>query len=238
MMNTKYKPFADANVRLAVKYAIDSSAIAKTALFGYGQPACSILPPSMPYYAKVTCPNNDVAMAKQTLAKSAYPSGFSVDLLIPAASGEANTIAQLAQSELAAIGIKVKIVTVDKSQLYTVQSRGNYQMVYQAWSSDIPDPDEQLSFMLDPGVGGGDSYSTYYNNPRIVSLLAQARSKFDTAKRAVDYQQAQDLNAQDGPFVPLTFEPFVAGWSNSVHGMNQLGTGMTYYQNIWMSGAH
>ena len=234
MMNTKYAPFADPDVRLAVKYAIDSATVTKTATFGYGKATCTVLPPSMPFYSAVDCPNKDDAKAKAALAKSKYPNGFSAKLLIPAATAEASTVAQLAAAQLAQVGIKVKIVTVDSSQLYATQSKGDFQMIYQGWSSDIPDPDEQMSFMLDPN-GGGDSYSTYYDNPKIVQLLAAARQEFDTTTRAADYKQVEQLNATDGPFVPLDFEPFADGWSNKVHGFNQLSTGATLYQNVWLS---
>src|SRR5258708_4682336 len=80
MMNTKYAPFTDPHVRLAVKYAIDSATVTKTATFGYGQPTCEVLPSSMPFFNAVDCPNNDLTKAKAALAQSKYPNGFSVNL--------------------------------------------------------------------------------------------------------------------------------------------------------------
>jgi peptide/nickel transport system substrate-binding protein len=235
MMNTKYAPFADPKVRQAVAYAINNKSVAKATLFGNGATACSILPPSMAYYAKVPCPAYNLTKAKALMAASSYPKGFPLSLLSPAGS-EAATTAQVAQAELAKIGIKVTIRTVQASDLYTVQTTGNFQMIWQGWASDIPDPDEQLSFMLDPGVGGTESYYTYYSNPTILSLLASARGEFDPSTRAADYKQVQSLTATDGPYVSLTFEPWVDAWSNKMHGMNQLPTGTTFYQDIWISG--
>jgi peptide/nickel transport system substrate-binding protein len=235
MMSTKYKPLADNDVRQAVAYAMDSKTVAKAVLFGYGSTACSILPPTMLYYdANVNCPNNNLTMAKQLMAKSTYPKGFTVSLLVASQNTEASTVAQIAINELAKIGIKVEIHTVDKSELFNMQSTGNFQIIYQGWASDIPDPDEQLSYMLDPS-GGGESYGTYYGNPQITTLLASARSEFDTTQRAADYAQVQTLSAQDGPYVPLLFEPFMDAYSNKVHGFTQLPTGFTFYQNVWLS---
>ena len=48
--NEKVKPFQDVNVRRAISYAIDRSALVKAVLFGNGQAANSIFPPQLNYY--------------------------------------------------------------------------------------------------------------------------------------------------------------------------------------------
>jgi ABC-type transport system substrate-binding protein len=65
--------------------------------------------------------------------------------------------------------------------------------------------------------------------------LHAADAQLTTAKRAADYKQVQTIAAQNDPFIPLTVTPYVDAWSKKVHGMNQLPTGATLYQDIWMS---
>lgn len=214
VFNQKYKPFADVHVRRAIAHAIDRKTITKSALFGSGTAACSLVPPTMPYSANKNCLPFDVTAAKAELSKSEYPKGFSADLTIdnlPVSS----TVAQLAQAELADIGIKIKIKVIDSGQLYTTLGNRAYQMGLAAWASDIADPDEQLTFMLDPSAGG-DSYYTGYDNAKVTDLVNRARVTVNPGKRQNLYAQVQQIVAQDVPQLPISNQAGVYAWSRTV----------------------
>lgn len=214
VFNQSYAPFADVHVRRAIAHTLDRKAITTSALFGSGEPACSLVPPTMPYSANDNCLPLDPAAAKAELAKSKYAGGFPVELTIdnqPASS----TVAQIVQSELAPLGITVSIKVVDSGQLYTTLGQRAYQMGYAAWASDIPDPDEQLTFMLDPEAGG-DSYYTGYDNPAVTKLINEARSTLDSDKRASLYAEIQRTVAQEVPQLPLSNQANAYMWRTSV----------------------
>lgn len=107
-------------------------------------------------------------------------------------------------------------------------------MIYQWWASDIVDPNEQLTFMLDPGIGGTQSYWSFYNNAEIVDLLAKARSEFSDEARSKLYAKVQDLQAADVPHVPILYSPGMFAVSDKVHGFDVLRTGTYFLQNIWL----
>src|SRR5262249_20925716 len=83
VMNESYAPLADVHVRRAISYAIDREAIIKSILFGYGKPANSFMPPQVPFYdSNSPGIQYSLAKAKVELAKSKYPNGFNVELLV------------------------------------------------------------------------------------------------------------------------------------------------------------
>ncbi|AQT80198.1 hypothetical protein B1R94_14400 [Mycolicibacterium litorale] len=224
IFNEKFAPFADVHVRRAIAHAVDRTALTGSTLFGSGEPACSMLPPTMPFASKPDCLSFDLDTAKREMAKSATPGGFDVDLMIdnlPTSS----TAAQIIQAQLAPLGIRAKIVTVDSGQIYTTFDQGAYQLGLAAWVSDISDPDEQLTFMLDPN-GGSNSYYTGFDNAEVVTLLGDARSTLDPASRATAYDRIQQIAAEQVPQLPLWHQQAPYLWSNRVHqfSVNPMGT--------------
>lgn len=225
IFNQAAGPFADIHVRRAIAYATNRNAITSGILFGAGEPACSMVPPTMPFYSAATqCLEYDLDKAKSEMATSSVPAGFSTELTIdnlPTSS----SVAQIVQAELKEIGIDVSIKTVDTGQLYTVYDQGAFEMGLAAWASDIPDPDEQLTFMLDPNAGG-NAYYTAFNDPEVIALLDRARTSMDDATRASDYAQVQQIAADKVPHLPIWNQglPFV--WSSRVQNLkvNPMGT--------------
>ena len=235
IFNQSKPVFQDAHVRRAIAMALDKKSMLQAVNFGRGSAACSILPPSMPYHSDtVPCLAFDVEAAKAEMAASSVPNGFSTSLLIGGTDTAAGTFAEIAVANLAQIGINLTIDKVDPAQLYDIQSQGGYDMIYQWWASDIVDPNEQLTFMLDPGIGGTQSYWSFYNNAEIVDLLAKGRSEFSDEARSKLYAKVQDLQAADVPHVPILYSPGMFAVSDKVHGFDVLRTGTYFLQNIWL----
>lgn len=224
IFNEKFAPFADVHVRRAIAHAVDRKAVTESTLFGAGSPACSMVPPSMPYASEPDCLQYDVEAAKAELSQSSWPNGFDVELTIDTLPISAS-VAQILQAELSQIGISVKIKVVDSGQLYTTYGQQAYQLGFAAWASDIPDPDEQLSYMLDPDAGG-NSYYTGYSNSEVTRLINEGRQTLDSERRAEIYAQVQQIAAQDVPQLPISNQgnPYV--WSQKVQGfwVNPMGT--------------
>lgn len=223
IFNQAYAPFADVHVRRAIAQAVDRDAITASTLFGAGSAACSLLPPAMRFASTPDCPPFDVDAAKAELSSSAFPDGFDVELTIDNLP-ESSTVAQIVQAQLEAIGITVKIKVIDSGELYTVYGQEGYQMGLAAWASDIPDPDEQLSYMLDPGAGG-NAYYTGYDNPEVTDLIAQGRTTLDPDARAEAYGQVQEIVAQEVPQLPISYRDNAYVWRREVQGftVNPMG---------------
>ena len=169
--------------------------IVKSVLFGYGTPANSFLPPQVPYYDKNAGGlQYDIAKAKAEMAKSKYPKGFKVQLLVGAGAQVENTIGQILQSALKQIGIIVTFKTEDTSTEFNDVQANKYQLGFSYWTMDIADPDELVTFAIDP-KGGAFSFYTHYNNPTVTSLSHQAQREINPAKRAGLYSKIQRIAA-------------------------------------------
>src|SRR5207253_2471491 len=137
-MNEQYAPLADRHVRRAISYAIDRKAIIKSVLFGHGTPANSFLPPQVPFYdSKSPGLQYDMAKAKAELAKSKYPKGFKVSLLVGAGAQVENTEGQILQSALKQLGITVTFKTEDTSTEFSDIQASKYQLGFSYWTMDI-----------------------------------------------------------------------------------------------------
>jgi len=126
---------------------------------------------------------------------------------------------------------------IDEGQFYETLSSLDYELGYAGWTMDIPDPDEQIAFMLDPEQGGGDSYSTGYNNPEMIKLLRDAQREFDQAKRQALYSQIQALHAAEVPHIPLVFQQTTFAWADEVQDFFVNPVGNRHLEDVWLQGA-
>ena len=114
LFNQKFKPFQDVHVRRAISYLIDRKALIKAILFGNGTPANSFMPPQVPYYdPKSPGIQYNVAKAKEELAKSTVPNGFTATFEAVSGSLDQQTIAQVLQAAGKPLGIKINILKKD-----------------------------------------------------------------------------------------------------------------------------
>lgn len=231
--NTNVKPFGDVNVRQAISHAIDRSAIVKAITYGYGTVANSFVPVgALDYDPNVPVPTYDVKLAKQYLAKSSVPNGFTMTYEVGAGKAVEDQIAQVVQQELAAIGIKVQIKQVDSTTLFNDQNNGKYHFLYTSWTNDIPDPDELVSFAMDYKDGGASSFYTYYNNPQTIKLSQAGEQSSDPATRQKYYYQIQQIWARDVPFLALFYTPYINAISTKVHGFSENPLGYFNIQGV------
>ncbi len=233
IFNTKVKPFQDVHVRRAIGLAIDREALTNAVLFGTGTPACSLIPPTMVYAdASTPCLKFDLDAAKQELAESSVPGGFKAEFTVES-SPTYQSAAQIIQQQLKPLGIDVTIRVVPANQVYTLYPKGDYQFGWAGWSSDIPDPDEQMSYMLDPAAGG-DAYYTGYDNKQLASLVQQAAAEQDPDKRGELYAQVQEISANEVPQTTTFYESHSYAWSSKVHDFQVNPLYQTRYDDVWI----
>jgi peptide/nickel transport system substrate-binding protein len=233
-MNEQYAPLADRHVRRAISYAIDRKAIIKSVLFGHGTPANSFLPPQLPFYdPKSPGLQFDMAKAKAELAKSKYPKGFKVSLLVGAGAQVESAMGQILQSSLKQLGIDVTFKQEDTSTEFNDVEKQKYQLAFSYWTMDIADPDELVTFSVDP-AGGAHSFYTNYSNPTVIKLSHQAQRQTNVAKRTQLYNQIQKLAAEDAFQGFLYYSPFRYAYSSKLHGFFVYPLGNYHLEDVWI----
>ena len=230
--NEQRTPFEDVHVRRAIAYALDREAMVKTVLFGNGEAADSLLSPGTPYYAKnPDAPSFDLDKAKEELAQSSQPNGFSTSILINAGDPNQVSVAQIMQSQLKELGIDVTINSLDATAKRAARNAQDFDMTILGWTMDIPDPDEWTSFAVDP-EGGSHSAYTSYDNPEVIALNKQAQAETDDAKRADLYEQLQKKVADDAFAAYLYYSPYAYAMSDKVSGFEVTPLGNYHLEDV------
>jgi peptide/nickel transport system substrate-binding protein len=234
-INESYPPLADVHVRRAISYAIDRAAIVKSLLFGYGTPANSFLPPQVPFYSK-SSPGlqYDLTKAKAEMAKSKFPKGFKVTLLVGAGAQTEIATGEVLQQALKGLGIDVTFKQEDTStEFQDIQNR-KYQLGFSYWTMDIADPDELVTFSIDP-AGGAHQFFTGYDNPTAIKLSHEAQRETNPAVRAKLYAQIQTIAANDAFLGFLYYSPYRWATSTKVHGFFVEPLGNYHLEDTWLS---
>jgi peptide/nickel transport system substrate-binding protein len=215
--NEKKAPFNDVHVRQAISDAINRTALVDAVLFGNGKAGNSLFMPGLPYYDPTGGETYNLAAAKNALAESSVPHGFTTTLQIASGNANESAAAQIVQSELKQLGITLNIQQLDPTAQHASLEADTFDLAYAQWTMDIPDPDEWTSFAVEPN-GGAQSAFTFYNNPKVISLNKQAEQEIDPAKRAALYTQLQQLTSQDAFLAYLYYPPYAYATSDNVHG--------------------
>lgn len=225
-MNVERPPLDDPHVRLAIAYAIDREALISAVVFGNGEPANSIFPKGVPFYNPDNeGPTFDMAKAKEELASSSVPDGFTTTMLIKSGDATEAAIAQILQSQLKELGITLEIEQLEATAQKERRFATDYDIAIGGWTMDIPDPDQWTTAALDP-EGGLKSAYTNYNNPDIIALNKKAQQTDDSDEREKLYHQIQADVAKDSSMAAMYYVPY--GWVTSDDVQNFFVTPLGY----------
>ncbi|MBI1208420.1 MAG: ABC transporter substrate-binding protein [Azospirillum sp.] len=208
-LNVQKKPFDDKRVRQALNMAIDKKAIIEAVYQGAGVPAVNLIPPTLWSYNKtIKGYPFDPAKAKALLAEAGYPDGFETDLwAMPVQrpyNPNARRIAEMMQSDLAAVGIKAKIVSYEWGEYRKRLQAGDPQMALFGWTGDNGDPDNFFYVLLgcEAARVGGGNISKWCYKP-FDDLLVKAKRTSDVAERTKLYEAAQVIAHEEAPQFPI-----------------------------------
>lgn len=209
-MNNKRAPFDDANLRLAVAFAIDRDLIVKQGYFGDAIPAYSVISPPMtgfydPHIAKSGRGQFlDLDRARAYRAKAKEQGEVTVTYIATEAftsnGGSGSRNAQLIIPMLAKIGIKAKLELMDPAVLTKRRNAGDFDLYDEAWQADL-DPDETIRPEWQTGLPWN---FVGYSDPEFDKLIVKASEMTSQAERKKLYYAAEDLMMQkDAPIAVL-----------------------------------
>ena len=226
-LNPARKPMDDLKVRQAISCAVNRQEIVDTALVGEGKVTG---PLTMPAYASdpstLFCYTQDVEKAKQLMAESSSPEGFTAKVI--AATGEppvASSEAQVLQSQLAAIGVTLEIELMELNVYVDRWLAGDFDMAV-ALNGGRPDPYPMYNryFTKD---GNLQKVSNFVDD-EIDSLLQQGRVETDVAKRKEIFQKFEARLAELSPWVWLSTSNTYTAQLKTVSGFVPSPTGTLF----------
>lgn len=215
--NMRDPVLADARVRQAIGHAVDKRAIVEHLRRGLATPAVGIVPPaSWAFEHDVTELAFDPARAGRLLDEAGYldPDGPGplprVHLTLKVSTNEFFRLqAAVIQADLAAVGIALDVRSYEFATLYADVLRGNFQMFTLQWVG-VSDPD-MLRRVFHSGQMPPVGFNRgFYSNPDVDRLIDSATVETDDTVRRRLYGDAQQLIADDVPYVSLWHKTNVA----------------------------
>lgn len=193
---------SDVNTRLAIQCAISRQDVIDSAALGAGEPTGPITSPQFRSDPDAQpCPEQDLTKAKEYLAKAGKASGFTLNLMT--SQGLYSTAvneAQNVQAQLAKIGIKVNVQSLDSNTYVQKWLAGDFDAAI-AQNSGSADPNTLYGRYFTSN--GSFNKVAGYSSADLDKLFAQGIATTDTAKRADIYQQISDQLVDNAAWVWL-----------------------------------
>ncbi len=211
-------------VRRAIGYAIDRDAIVKHLRRGYATTALGIVPPmSWAFERGVFDFRHDPAEAKRLLDDAGYrdPDGDGprprLRLSLKTSTSEVYRVqAAAVQHDLGRVGIAIDVRSIEFATLFGDVVRGNVQM-YTLQFVGVTDPDMLRRVFHSKQAPPAGLNRVFYANPEVDRLIEAAASAPDDVPRRAFYARAQQLIAEDVPYIGLWYKTNVAVFQPDIH---------------------
>jgi len=223
--NTLVAPFDKVEVRKALNQAINKQAIVDAVFQGAAQVAKNPIPPTMwSYNNAVEDDKFDPEAAKKALEAAGVKDLSMKVWAMPVARPymlNARRAAELIQSDLAAIGVKVEIVSMEWAEyLKNSSAKDRDGAVMLGWTGDNGDPDNFLDTLLGCDAVGGNNRAQWCNK-EFDELVTKAKETTDVAERTKLYEQAQVVFKREAPWNTIDHSVAIVPMRKNVEGFVQ-----------------
>lgn len=201
--NTQQGPTADINLRKAIAYALDYDALVQI-YNGAASLQTSPLPDAMRGHIDVAdIPRQDLAKAKEYLAKSEHPEGgITLEYVHVAGLEEARRIGLVLLDNLKALNINVEIKPEQWPNMVAngsrVETSPAMTSVYVTPISTDPDA---VAYQYHKNSWGQYYAMAFYDNPEVSQIIDDARASTNWDERADLYAKIQTQIVADQPEV-------------------------------------
>lgn len=203
------RPTIDANVRLAMNYAVDVPAIIDAIFNGNGRPAVGLLTPDNWGFDDTIQPYGyDPEKAQTLLAEAGYADGFEMDMACPAgAYTNFEQVCEAVQGYLGEVGIQTNLEIMESGAFWDLEAEKQLPPLFgDSWSATIG---EALPRLIGALTGEAASFSAW-SDPTIIDLINEISVTVDDDARAELYGELQAYMRENPPFIylyePVTFE--------------------------------
>jgi peptide/nickel transport system substrate-binding protein len=226
-LNSSRKPMTELAVRQAISCAIDRKDVLDTASLGEGAVTGPLTSPTYANDpASLFCYEKDIEKAKKLMADAGHKDGFSATII--AATGEPPTAAseaQVIQSQLAEIGIKIDIRMMELNVYVDTWLKGDFDMAM-ALNGGSPDPYTMYNRYWTKA--GNLQKVAQYSDDTLDSLLQAGRAETDAAKRKVIFSDFEKHIAEVSPWIWLYTSYNYAAFQKSVVGFEPRRTNSVF----------
>ena len=223
-LNQKNATLAKPEVREAMKWLVDYSAIGDTLIKNIGVVHQNFLPLGLLGASKEKPYKLDVAKAKALLAKAGVPNGFKVTIDMRT-SQPVQGITEAFQQTAKLAGIDVEIIPGDGKQTLTKYRARTHDMYIGQWGADYWDPHSNADTFTRNPDNSDDAkakplaWRNAWDIPELTKKSDAAVLERDATKRAAMYTELQADFRKTSPFVMLYQQTEVAVMRSNVDGL-------------------
>ncbi len=229
-INTQSADLGTPERRAAVSACIDRQVIVDSI---FGEAAVPAIGPFSPATWVVDdddpAPQRDLDRARELLAASGVPDGFSFTLLITP-DDESIRVASIVAAMCQEVGITINIQQVEFGTILARMREANYTAA-QIELSPRNDPD--LSAYPWFHTDGGINFS-HYSNEEMDQLLEAARAAVDQAERRELYRQSLEVFNRDFPYIFIYHLQEMKAYRNTLHGYRHIPDSMMRFEDVWL----
>ncbi|MDY5483251.1 MAG: ABC transporter substrate-binding protein [Clostridium sp.] len=220
-LNSGYEPLGNTQVRQAICYAVDRSAVNNFIFDGKSHLIGSHFIPTLAKYYGPEAENvysYDPEKAKELLAEAGYADGFDLEITVPSAYSQHVDTAQILAEQLNQVGIRTTINQVEWSTwLSEVYKGGNFQATVIGFDGTLAPSDLIMKYRT-----GDPKNFLHYSNEEFDQVFTEAYETIDDAKKVELYKKAQMILAEDAASV------YIEDPANLV-AVNKKFAGYTFY---------
>lgn len=235
-INTQHKPFDKPEVRQALNLAFDQKAYLDAVFQGTATAAHGPFPPNTWSYLAPATEKQNIAKAKALLAKAGLPNGFDTTIWVRPTGSTLNPNprlgAELLQADLAKIGVRADIKTIEWAELIKRAKAGEHDLLFMGWSGDNGDPDNFLTPQFAcASVESGLNFARFCQ-PQLDGLIKSGKNTANVELRSKYYQTAQKIIAEQALWIPLAHPLTSVITSDKVSGYTVNPFGRQYWANV------
>jgi peptide/nickel transport system substrate-binding protein len=239
-LNLTHPLLARSDVRRAIGHAIDRDAIVTYLRRGLASPAVGIVPPmSWAFAPDVFTFRHDPEEARRLLDRAGLPDPDGdgplprATLTLRTSTSEVYRLQAAAiQHDLAQVGIRVEVRSTETQTLFADIVRGNFQM-YTAVFVGVTDPDMLRRVYHSGQQPPAGLNRVHYRNSEVDRLIETASGEVDGPARRALYARAQQIIAEDAPYIPLWYRTNVAVFQRDLDGVTLSPTAeFTFLQHV------
>jgi len=207
--NVTRAPFDNRDTRQAFVEAIGRRNLTRLLRTGV-KPALSFVPPGIPTgdgrdFRDLNgdlLQDGDATAAQAALVRAGYPGGkgFPPVVYIYNTDDQHKVVAEYCQSEWKRLlGVETRLQNMEWKVLNQSRQEGNFQIARHGWIGDYRDP---MTF-LDMWITGSGNNNAQWSNAEYDSLITQARTERDAARRMDLMAKAERILVEDFVICPI-----------------------------------
>jgi len=231
-LNTQNGPLADVRMRQAVLAAIDYAGLRDQVLKGNAIQLPGYLPPASPGFdPDEAAPRRDLDLARTLLEAAGYQ-GEEIGLV----TYQIGPVGEFLQASLREAGLNVRMVRRDAGAVDQMKRDGRFDMIYEGWLVDGPNPAPMLEALFASRNIPGGLNASGLDDPVLDELIDRALATQERGERASLLAEI-DAHLRDQAPVAMVFsaDP-LAAFREDLQGI-RIDPFKPYYQPVHTYGA-